>query len=110
MPISHEVALLRIAQSALANTVRHAAAASADIVLRYLGDRVVLSIADDGCGFDPAGSTATGDGGGFGLASMSDRVTVLGGELTVESAAGEGTTLTARLPLSPGPAGVEGSA
>ncbi|WP_039825083.1 sensor histidine kinase [Nocardia testacea] len=110
MPISHEVALLRIAQSALANTVRHAAAASADIVLRYLGDRVVLSIADDGCGFDPAGSTATGDGGGFGLASMSDRVTVLGGELTVESAAGEGTTLTARLPLGPAPAGVEESA
>ncbi|MEU1522660.1 sensor histidine kinase [Nocardia rhamnosiphila] len=110
MPTSYEVALLRIAQSALANTVRHAAAASADIVLRYLEDRVVLSIADDGCGFDPAGSTANGDGGGFGLASMSDRVRALGGELTVDSARGEGTTLTARLPLGPPRAGVGASA
>ncbi|MGW5382015.1 sensor histidine kinase [Nocardia sp. NPDC003963] len=102
MPTSYEVALLRIAQSALANTVRHADAGTAEITLRYLGDRVVLDIADDGRGFDSGGSpSGTSAGGGFGLASMSDRARALGGSLTVESEPGSGTTLTARLPLDP---------
>ncbi|MFJ6663024.1 MULTISPECIES: sensor histidine kinase [unclassified Streptomyces] len=100
----HEVALLRIAQSALANTVRHAHATGAEITLGYLGDRVTLDITDDGTGFDPALLPAPDpESGGFGLAAMRARMRALGGTLTIESAPGRGTSLTARLPLG-GPA------
>ncbi|MBQ0984886.1 sensor histidine kinase [Streptomyces sp. F63] len=99
---AHEVALLRIAQSALANTVQHAEATTADVTLGYLGDHVVLDIVDDGRGFDPARPVAPDPGaGGFGLAAMRARAQALGGTLTVESAPGRGTALAARVPLTP---------
>ncbi|RFU38652.1 sensor histidine kinase, partial [Actinomadura logoneensis] len=99
---AHEVALLRIAQSALANTVRHADATTADITLGRRDDHVVLDIADDGRGFDPARLPAPDpETGGFGLAAMRARAHALGGTLTVASAPGHGTTLTARLPAAP---------
>ncbi|MEU3027975.1 sensor histidine kinase [Streptomyces incarnatus] len=97
----HEVALLRVAQSALANTVRHARATDVEITLGHLGDRVTLDITDDGTGFDPALLPAPDpESGGFGLAAMRARMHALGGTLTVESAPGRGTSLTARLPLA----------
>ncbi|MER6679931.1 sensor histidine kinase [Streptomyces olivaceoviridis] len=99
---AHEVALLRIAQSALANTVRHAEAVTAEVTLSYLGDHVALDIVDDGCGFDPALLPAPDpETGGFGLAAMRARAQALGGTLTVESAPGHGTALAAKLPLTP---------
>ncbi|AWT47191.1 MULTISPECIES: sensor histidine kinase [Streptomyces] len=99
---AHEVALLRIAQSALANTVRHAEATTADVTLRYLGDEVALDITDDGRGFDPARLPAPDpQAGGFGLAAMRARAQALGGTLTLTSAPGHGTALAARLPLTP---------
>ncbi|MFD7872947.1 sensor histidine kinase [Streptomyces sp. NPDC059766] len=98
---AYEVALLRIAQSALANTVRHAEATTADITLGYLGDRVALDVADDGRGFDPVSLPAPDpEAGGFGLAAMRARAHALGGTLTIESAPGHGTALAARLPLT----------
>ncbi|MDI9884664.1 sensor histidine kinase [Streptomyces sp. HNM0645] len=101
---AHEVALLRIAQSALANTVRHAEATTAEVTLSYLGDRVVLDVLDDGRGFDAARLPAPDlEAGGFGLAAMRARAHALGGTLTIESAPGLGTALAARLPL-PSPA------
>ncbi|GAA3848323.1 sensor histidine kinase [Streptomyces sedi] len=100
----HEAALLRIAQSALANTVLHAEAAGVEITLGYLDDRVTLDIVDDGRGFDPAGLPAPDpDNGGFGLAAMRARVRALGGTLTVESAPGRGTAVAARVPLAGSP-------
>ncbi|MFB7493281.1 sensor histidine kinase [Streptomyces sp. NPDC056161] len=102
LPIAHEVALLRIAQSALANTVRHSGAVGAEVTLSYLGDHIVLGVVDDGRGFDPGRLPAPdGDSGGFGLAAMRARVHALGGALTIRSAPGHGTALTARLPLTP---------
>ncbi|MFD5051803.1 sensor histidine kinase [Streptomyces tendae] len=102
LPTAHEVALLRIAQSALANTVRHADAGTAEITLSHLGDRVVLDVVDDGTGFDPDElPPADPEAGGFGLAAMRARLDALGGTLTVESAPGHGTALAARLPLTP---------
>ncbi|MEV4094259.1 sensor histidine kinase [Streptosporangium saharense] len=99
---AHEVALLRIAQSALANTVHHAKATTAEVTLGYLGDHVVLDVVDDGRGFDPAHLPAPDpEAGGFGLAAMRSRAQALGGALTVESAPGRGTALTAQLPLTP---------
>ncbi|MCQ0025454.1 sensor histidine kinase [Streptomyces somaliensis DSM 40738] len=107
LPTAHEVALLRIAQSALANTVRHAGADAAEVTLGYLGDHVALDVVDDGRGFDPGGLPVPDpQSGGFGLAAVRARVRALGGTLTVESAPGRGTVLATRLPLdqSPDPA------
>ncbi|MFH8444659.1 sensor histidine kinase [Streptomyces sp. NPDC018026] len=102
LPTAHEVALLRVAQSALANTVRHADAGTAEITLRHLGDHVALDVVDDGTGFDPeALPPPDPETGGFGLAAMRARLDALGGTLSIESAPGHGTALTARLPLVP---------
>jgi signal transduction histidine kinase len=54
-----EVALLRIAQEALANVRKHAAATEATVTLSYLDDGVLLDVADDGSGFDPTGAQLT---------------------------------------------------
>jgi signal transduction histidine kinase len=102
LPSASEVALLRVAQSALANTVRHAEATTAEVTLSYLGDHVAVDIVDDGHGFDPQRLPAPDpEAGGFGLAAMRSRVLALGGTLTVESAPGHGTALAAQLPLAP---------
>ncbi len=99
---AHEVALLRIAQSALANTVRHAEATTADVTLGYLGDHVALDIVDDGRGFDPSHlPTPDPETGGFGLAAMRTRAQALGGTLIIDSTPGHGTALSAQLPLTP---------
>lgn len=100
LPTAHEVALLRVAQSALANTVRHADAAGVEVTLGYLGDHVAVDVVDDGRGFDPGRPPVPDPGtGGFGLAAMRSRLHALGGTLTVDSAPGRGTALSARLPL-----------
>ncbi|MFR9777490.1 sensor histidine kinase [Micromonospora sp. MS34] len=98
---AQEVALLRVAQSALGNTVRHARATAAQVRLGYLGDQVAVDVVDDGVGFDPGSSPAGAPGGGgFGLAAMRARVQALGGTLEVRSAAGRGTAVSARLPVA----------
>ncbi|MER7194665.1 sensor histidine kinase [Streptomyces flaveolus] len=103
LPTAQEVVLLRVAQSGLANTVGHARAGTAEVTLSHLRDAVVLTVVDDGVGFDPAAVRVPGaeGGGGFGLAAMRARVHAAGGTLTVESAPGRGTALSARLPLTP---------
>ncbi len=101
LPDRAQSALLRIAQGALANIREHAAATSAAITLTYLDDQVVLDVADDGSGFDPAASRADGGVRGHGLPAMRVRARQLGGTLTVESSPGEGTVLSAAIPLTP---------
>ncbi|MFG2720855.1 sensor histidine kinase [Streptomyces sp. NPDC048416] len=98
LPTPYEVALLRIAQSALANTVQHASAGRAEITLSFLGTSVALDVVDDGCGFDPADRRPR-DTGGFGLLAMRSRAQSLGGALSVESAPGQGTAVAITLPL-----------
>ncbi|MFH9727441.1 histidine kinase [Streptomyces sp. NPDC017254] len=102
LPTPYEVALLRIAQSALANTVRHAAASRAEITLSFMDASVTLDVVDDGAGFEP-GSVRPSSDGGFGLPAMRSRAESLGGTFTVESAPGQGTAVAVSLPL---PAGV----
>ncbi|MFF5706110.1 sensor histidine kinase [Streptomyces sp. NPDC012794] len=97
LPTPYEVALLRIAQSALANVVRHAAAGRAEITLTFMDSSVTLDVVDDGRGFDPAG--AASGGGGFGLPAMRARAESLGGLFTVESDPGQGTAVAVTLPL-----------
>lgn len=95
----YEVALLRIAQSALANTVQHAGASRAELTLSYMDTRVTLDAVDDGVGFDPAVAPPAGnEEGGFGLAAMRARARSLGGTWTVESSPGNGTALAVSFP------------
>lgn len=99
---TEEVALLRVAQSALANVRAHAAAGRVAVTLTNAGDTVRLDVVDDGAGFDVAAWSAdrrAAGGGGYGLRAMRDRLRELGGGLEVESAPGEGTALAAYLPL-----------
>lgn len=96
-----EVALLRTAQSALANVRSHSAASRVVVTLADAGDAVRLDVVDDGGGFDPAGLEAGGLGGGYGLRAMRARLRELGGGLDVESAPGDGTALSAYVPLGP---------
>ncbi|WP_405422252.1 sensor histidine kinase [Streptomyces erythrochromogenes] len=99
LPTPYEVALLRIAQSALANVVRHARAGRAEITLTFMDASVTLDVVDDGHGFDPS-SAASGSGdGGFGLPAMRSRAETLRGLFTVESAPGQGTAVAVTLPL-----------
>lgn len=97
--------LLRVAQEATTNAVRHAAARRIEIVLEYRPDSVVLTISDDGSGFSPDG--ALNQPGHFGLRGMRGRVKKLAGEITIRSKPGEGTTIQVRVPLdSPSPVSV----
>ncbi|HEY9424759.1 MAG TPA: ATP-binding protein, partial [Microterricola sp.] len=96
-----EVALLRTAQSALANVRQHAGASRVVVNLADAGDSVRLDIVDNGSGFDAgAWDTGPGSAGGYGLHSMRARLRELGGGLDVESAAGEGVALSAHVPLA----------
>ncbi|MGQ4489061.1 sensor histidine kinase [Streptomyces sp. SAS_281] len=108
LPTPYEVALLRTAQSALANTVRHAGAGRAEITLSFMDTSVSLDVVDDGRGFaqDAPAAGAT-ESGGFGLPAMRSRARSLGGTLSVESAPGQGTAVALTLPLPVGRAGRE---
>ncbi|MET9350995.1 sensor histidine kinase [Streptomyces termitum] len=101
LPDRAQSALLRIAQGAFANIREHAGADSTALTLTYLDDQVVLDVADDGSGFDPAAARDGGGVRGHGLPAMRVRVQQLGGTLTVESTPGEGTVLSASIPLAP---------
>jgi signal transduction histidine kinase len=98
LPTAHEIALMRVAQEALANVRRHARATRATMTLSYLSEVTVLDVQDDGVGFSdrpPPGDA----GGGFGIRNMRRRLEELRGKLTVESLPGEGTTIVAELPF-----------
>ncbi|MEU2392448.1 sensor histidine kinase [Streptomyces sp. NPDC007369] len=100
LPDRVQSALLRVAQGALANVREHAHARTAALTLSFLGDQVVLDIADDGAGFDRTRPPrASGEERGHGLPAMRARVGQLGGTLTIESTEGEGTVLSAAIPL-----------
>jgi signal transduction histidine kinase len=103
-----EVTLLRVAQEALANVAKHAAATHAWVTLSYMGDVVTLDVRDDGAGF--AGPGRSESGGGFGLIAMRQRVNRLAGQLEIESEPGAGTAVSASLPaigLGPPPQAAE---
>jgi len=89
------IGLFRILQEALTNVIRHAGAHTVDLRLALEGDRLRLSISDDGRGFQPAAVSSHS----FGLVGMRERVLMLGGSLDIDSRPGEGTTLTVSVPL-----------
>jgi signal transduction histidine kinase len=103
VPLPHPHAVVRVIQEALSNAARHAAAGTIEIVLAAIvleggDDALVLRIRDDGRGFDPAEALARGRGRGHGITGMRSRIREIGGTLDVDSAPGEGTLVTARIP------------
>jgi len=100
LPFEVETALYRICQEALTNIAKHAQARHAVVRLGREEDRVVLTVADDGVGFDSSSVTQPdGTLKGIGLLSMERRTEELGGQFGIESASGQGTTVTVTVPL-----------
>jgi signal transduction histidine kinase len=96
LPASQEEAVLRVAQEALHNALRHSGAEQVDVTLARRDGGVVLRVTDDGSGFDPQQTRRAGRH--LGLVSMRDRAGGVGGALTVESAPGKGTTIEMEVP------------
>jgi signal transduction histidine kinase len=96
--ISNDIALClyRIVQEALHNVVKHSAAASASVRLEAHGGEIVLTVADDGRGFDPL---VEGAMNGVGLISMRERTRQVNGSVVLTSQLGLGTRVQVRLPL-----------
>jgi signal transduction histidine kinase len=88
--------LYRVVQEALQNVVRHSGASRATVTLAGEDGALVLTIADQGGGFNPGAATGHA---ALGLTSMSERVRLAGGTLSVESRPGGGTRVEARVPL-----------
>ena len=96
LPAEIEASAYFIVAEALTNIVKHAHARSADVTASIHDGLLELEVRDDGVG--------GADPGGRGLVGLNDRVTALGGRLSLHSPAGSGTVLTAALPISQGPA------
>jgi two-component system, NarL family, sensor histidine kinase DevS len=89
-----EIALYRIVQEALTNAAKHGGAKRAVIEIHEDAATINLSVRDDGSGFDPNARSA-----GFGLLGMHERVALLEGELSIDSAPGKGAVVSARIPV-----------
>jgi signal transduction histidine kinase len=89
-----------ILREALGNVDRHARAGKVTVRLRRLGSRAVLTVADDGAGFDvPDELEELAQGRHFGVTGMRERALLAGGDLSVESAPGEGCVLSVWMPV-----------
>lgn len=87
-----EIAMFRIAQEAISNAIRHGQASGISLDLHYRGDHICLSVADDGCGFDPAEISE-----GMGMRTMRERTLAVKGALEVSSRPGC-TTVSVSMP------------
>jgi signal transduction histidine kinase len=98
-----KIAIYRILQEMLANGHRHSGAQSQRVTVARPGASIALTVSDDGRGFDPARVLASEkgvgvEGGHFGLRGIQDRVEMLGGTFSIDSAPGRGTSLIVTLP------------
>ncbi len=97
-----EEATYRIVQEALTNTIKHGEATSVSVTVHEANSALAITVRDDGRGFDRSARAA-----GFGLLGMRERVALLEGQLTVQSAPGEGTAIAVTFPVRRRPAGSE---
>ncbi len=101
LPEPVALTLFRVAQEALRNALKHASAHEIRLVFTTGGDEAVLTISDDGEGFTvPIHLSELAKGNHFGLIGMAERVEWAGGKLSIDSQAGRGTQVTARIPLT----------
>ena len=94
-----EIHVYRIVQEAVTNVVKHSAATEAAVVIKKRSAAVLLSIRDNGHGFDPAKTSPQPRDLGYGLTGITERVRILGGTLTMDSRPGGGTSVTVEVPL-----------
>jgi len=100
LPPEISLCLFRVLQEALQNAVKHSGSRHVGVALRNGTDRIDLTIRDAGIGFDPEEARWRN---GLGLTSMRERLTLVGGQLSIDSAPGRGTTIEARVPFNPTP-------
>jgi signal transduction histidine kinase len=91
-------AICQIANEAISNAVRHAKASHIGISTQHAQGRFQITITDDGAGFDPAATVSAQNG--LGLRNMERRAKMFGGQVTIKSLPGQGTTLTITLPVN----------
>ena len=91
--------IFRIAQEALNNVSRHSSASEVNLAASIIGDKFVLTVTDNGIGFDPA---QVADPHAVGLVGMHERAILIGGRLNVRSAPGAGTTVRLEVPATDG--------
>ncbi len=96
-----ETATWFVVSEALTNAVKHARAARVLVALAQPDGHLAVEVRDDGCGFDSSAVR------GLGLASLADRISIVHGDLRIDSRRGQGTTLRAEIPLT-APGGVDG--
>ena len=96
LPLAVRTALFRVAQEALTNVVKHAAAEQASVHVIFAPEKVEIVVRDSGRGFDPAQRKP---GAGWGLLGMDERARLLGGVCVVDSAPGAGTRVAISIPL-----------
>jgi signal transduction histidine kinase len=94
--------LYRVAQEALINVARHAHASLVHVSIRKLRGVIRMEVKDNGKSFQVQGVLPTGRNKGLGLLGMRERVEMVGGRFTVESAPGQGTTIRAEIPFANG--------
>ncbi len=96
-PLPHDITLCvyRIVQEALQNAIRHSAAREVSVSLRRIGNRLALTIADDGVGFDVNAAW----GKGLGLLSMAERLESVDGSVEIQSRPGAGTQVDVTVPV-----------
>ncbi|MCP4140478.1 MAG: GAF domain-containing protein [Chloroflexi bacterium] len=95
MPLEVEQAIYRMVQEALANVSRHSKASQVDILLNFDAENLIMTIEDNGQGFD-----ITVNDNGMGLRTITERAEGIGGRASIQSEAGNGTTIFVELPLN----------
>lgn len=98
IPTTVNTALFRVVQEAITNVLKHAQAHSVSVALEFAEGEVRVQVKDDGRGFDPAGLANHTDRPAWGLLGMRERATLLGGDMSLRSSAGEGTIVEVRIP------------
>ena len=94
-----ETAIYRVVQEAVSNAVKHANPSTISITMTHRGDQLLATVEDDGDGFSPQAVAP----GRLGLVGMRERAAILGGDVTIESREGRGTTIHARIPTNSEP-------
>jgi signal transduction histidine kinase len=97
VPKEISLCLFRVLQEALQNAVKHSGARHFDVEMRYASDAIQLTVRDSGSGFDTEQAMKTH---GLGLTSMTERVKLVDGQLSIDSQPNRGTTIHVRVPLS----------
>jgi signal transduction histidine kinase len=102
LPSDMEVAIYRIVQEALTNIRKHARASQAHVDARFLPERIIITVQDNGVGFEVPQETADlVNVGSLGLMGLKERAQLFGGQMNVISITGQGTTVRVELPRTP---------